>query len=194
LKRLKNKFGGGWHGMMRQLFKRGPDGIRYWEVWEGDGTVIIHRGRLGDGGETENLTIQPEQSAKEVIDREIEMARTEGYKFLRPPRKSNFVIRYGVEGLTRARYERKNERVWELVSQTLVRTANGYAYGDRISDDERTVDIHASVLDPPTAMATLVAALKRARLHKGVIIAYRGKDQQCRVLWPEGFQGTFLSL
>src|SRR5258708_37994557 len=123
--------------MLRQLYLRGPDGIRYWEAWDAEEAVVLHLGRLGDIGEVQRLALKPGQQAKDVIAGEFAKVRAQGYKLLRPPRKSNFVVRFGVEGVTRERYQRKTDRLWELVSRVLHGTANGYCLADAISDDEK---------------------------------------------------------
>jgi hypothetical protein len=177
--------------MLRQLYKHGPDGTRYWEAWEAGDAVILHRGQLGYAGEIQKLPLRPGQPAKDVIDGEAAKARAEGYKLLRPPRRSNLLVQYGVEGLTRARYERKKDRIWQMVNRALVETANGWCLADSISDDERTVTLQASVLDGPTAKDTIVAALKKAKVLKGAVVAYQHASKQWRVLWPETLRGAF---
>ena len=53
------------------------------------------------------------------------------------------------------------------------------------------MNVYCFVIDPIAAKDTIVAALQKAQLLAGAVIASQRGEEEPAVLWPDGFQGTF---
>jgi hypothetical protein len=85
-------------------------------------------------------------------------------------------------------FEKRNA-VEELLTDHLGWTGNGEVEGGET--EEGRMNIFCRVMDPQIAMRTLLEAFEEEGYLEGVVIALAPEGAEPRVLWPEGWSGTF---
>src|SRR5438876_461955 len=64
-------------GEIPTLYRRSAHQTTYWETWEGDTSIIVHTGTLGDPGRTTHLPRSA--TARHQVQTEVRQKRREGY-------------------------------------------------------------------------------------------------------------------
>jgi predicted DNA-binding WGR domain protein len=65
---------------MIKLYRKWQDGIHYWETWDHDGVHTIHWGKLGERGQSKELTNSLFRSATKAVQAQMEEKKAEGYQ------------------------------------------------------------------------------------------------------------------
>jgi len=174
---------------MLKLYRHDPDGVRYWEAWDAGDTVVAHWGGLGEAGDSQEVRIEPGETAETVIARESRAPRADGYHEIPVEDHSTVIVQYKTQGWGSPEDLQKRHRVEGILNESLGWTGNGHCDGGDIGSG--TINVYALVVDPYLAKNAIVAALKEDGLLEGALIAYRAPDDEYVILWPEDFQGEF---
>ena len=178
---------------MVKLYKRAGHQVQYWEAWKaGETTVTVHWGMLGETGNSKDVSVPRGKSAEDVIDRESQQPRSNGYEEISIDEHCGIIVQFKTEDAWGDTADLdKRYQVEDILNDCLGWTGNGHCDGGDIGSG--TINAYSFVVDPRLAKDAIVAALKKHGLIDGAIIAVqRGDDHE--VLWPDDFQGRFSTL
>lgn len=175
--------------VMTKLYKNSNGVINYYEAWDNDKEVIVHWGELGQVGEMKTIGVPAGKSAEGVIEEELTVARSQGYKEIDSQGHKTFVIQYKTETWGDEKDLEKRYKVENLVNECLGWTGNGHCDGGQIGSG--SMEIFAYVIDPRIACRNLIDKLEANGFLKGSIIAFENDDEEFVVLYPKDFQGEF---
>jgi hypothetical protein len=173
---------------MLKLYKSSEGSVRYWEAWEADSIVVLHRGVVGDTGETMNLQIGPGESGESIIEREAAIPRNQGFSEIPLELHSELVVQYRLANWGSPADLEKRHGVQDLLDDTLGWTGNGHCDGGDIGSG--SINAYSFVVDPEKAAEAVIDALERDGMLAGAVIAVR-ENADYRVLWPRDYDGKF---
>src|SRR5690242_12139451 len=119
---------------MLKLYRRDNGHTHYWEAWDArDGTVMVHSGVLGETGETRTVAIDDGDSADDVIERESEEPRFEGYEELDPDDHVELIVQHNTADAWGDGADLdKRHSVEGILNECLGWTGNGHCDGGDI--------------------------------------------------------------
>lgn len=173
--------------MFIKLYKNQSDALHYYEAWEDGKKVTIHWGELGQIGKSRTVIIGQGETAENVVEKELSLPRSQGYKEIDIDDHKMLVIQYKTETWGNEKDLDKRHKVEDLVNETLGWTGNGHCDGGQIGSC--SMEIFAYVVDPYIACKNLVTDLEDKGLLEGAIIAYENSDGEFAVLHPKDYQG-----
>lgn len=169
---------------MIKLYKTIQGAVHYCEAWEQGGEVILHRGLVGDQGETSIKRIPASRSPAQAIEDALSAARAEGFSEFSGQRQLVLQCPASAGG-TDADVEKRHE-IELLLNESLGWTGNGRCTGGDVVST--TINLYAEVVDTEAALQSLVPQLE-ADLSQCVIALV--VDSGYEVLWPKGHSGEF---
>ena len=144
---------------MLRLYKAEGGRTRYWEAWDVDGLVVIHRGVVGTRGETRRIPLGEGQDATAVIEAESGAARAQGFCTIDPDPERQVIVACDTTGFEPDEIVGMSRMLEELCNECLGWTGNGYcdspAYGGR------SLSVYCPVIDRDLAVEAVVAELRR---------------------------------
>ncbi len=182
--------------LLIKLYKNDGQTIRYWEAWawDDDRRVVVHWGTLGHNGETRELHLERNQDSEEIISRESEKPRAEGFQEIPLEAHATVVVQYRTEQWDSSEDPDKPNFVAVVVEDALNDclgwTGNGHCQGSEIGSG--TINVISFAVDPYLAKTAIVPALKQEGLLEGAVIAFRRGEEPYTVLWPEAFAAELL--
>ena len=177
---------------MLKLYKRTPKSIKYWEAWKGLNSpfIVIHYGTVGKKGRNRQVKIPSNVPSDKFIAEQSEPLRADGYAEAAPEEHTQVVLQYRTVDFTATTDELDaRHRVEDLLNECLGWTGNGHCDGGDAGS--YTINAFCWVIDHKIAGETIVEALRAADLLDNATIAYRGKDDIYRVMWPTDRQEPF---
>ncbi len=168
-----------------KLIKQDENDIFYWDIWVDGKTLVIHKGIVGDTGETEEMKLSLFQKAEKVMEKLAEEKHDEGYEYLDEDEIIELVVQFSYEEDDMVATLEKRHSVEDLMNECLGWTGNGYCDGGDIGSG--TANIINYVVDVEKALKTILEELSNNNLLEGVKIAYLNpKDDEYIALYPEG--------
>lgn len=174
---------------MLKLYKKEGDALRYWEAWVHEGELTVHWGTVGENGETRTMPLPPDEDPDLLVASEAADLVDQGYDEPEPDILVPLVLQYPVQGKGSAHDVAKRDAVDELCTDVLGWTGNGEVEGGELKPGR--MNLYLQVMDADVAARTLAEALDDEDLLEGAILAVVPEGQPPRVLWPQGFTGTF---
>ncbi|MGD0901913.1 MAG: hypothetical protein ABR924_03125 [Terracidiphilus sp.] len=178
--------------MMLKLYRTTERVTEYWEAWEDTPTrVIVHWGKIGEKGDSRKVSVKSGTRPSGIIKREAEPLRAAGFKTRRPEEHAQIVIQYKLEGWGSGKDHDRRVQVENLMNECLGWTGLGHCDGGDIGSG--TMNVFCDVVDAAVAALIVVSDLRENGQLEGAVIAARERngDDEYKVLWPEGFAGTF---
>lgn len=144
---------------MLKLYKITDAEGLYWETWQNGAVHTVHWGKLGERGESKEVT--PEslgRKPEEAIQEEIHAKVQEGYRPVAPEEHAVMLIEYAIEGMGTNDDLEKRHRLEERMDETLGWTGLGHCDGGSIGSG--TMEACCLVVDFDRAKAAVEADLK----------------------------------
>jgi len=180
------------HSRMIKLYRRLEEKTLYWEAWENQGVVTIHRGVVGDKGQAREIQLlQGDGDGVVVINEEAIAPRRDGFRELSEEEQISFVIQFRLDNWGSQEDLRKRHAVEDVMNECLGWTGNGHCDGGDIGSG--SINVYCFVIDPVIAATSTIEWLREKNLAEGVVIAYEKGDDYI-VLWPKDFVGEFSPL
>lgn len=175
---------------MIKLYKHVVAETHYWEAWDaGNGSVTVHWGVLGTQGESKDVPIPQNATADEIIDRESQTLRSNGYNTINIEEHVQLILQFKTQDAWGDTGDLdKRHSVEDILNECLGWTGNGHCDGGDIGSG--TINAYSFVVDPYLARDAIVVALKHEDLIDGAIIAIDNQDDY-KVLWPDDFSSEF---
>src|SRR5262249_34494343 len=114
---------------MLKLYKRGRNGVRYWEAWSLFGTVVVHEGKLGERGKERFRAPAEDQSAEQFIEEAARKPRAKGYVEIPRQERRQVVVQYRLETWGTPEDLEKARQVENLLNGCLGWSGNGRCTG-----------------------------------------------------------------
>ncbi|MBO9129867.1 hypothetical protein [Bacillus sp. 165] len=151
---------------------------QYWEVWNDEGILTVHYGKIGDIGKAEELEAD---NAEETMQKLAEEKLQEGYTYVEEDSLTEFVIQYQYEG---DEQEALDSRYYieEIMNECLGWTGNGFCGGGDMS--EGLMNIYCFVLNVNIATETIIEELEHQNALQGAVLAYCSSDDEFQVVYP----------
>jgi hypothetical protein len=172
-----------------RLYKREGDTLRYWEAWVDESGLTVHSGRVGEMGEHQTTPVPPDEDPDMVLAQAAEPLVDAGYDEPEPEALVSLVIQYPLQGKGTGHDFEKRNAVEELATDILGWTGNGEVEGGETQSGR--MNVFCRVMDPELSVRALLEALDEEDLLEGAVIALVSEEETPRVLWPEGWTGTF---
>ncbi len=156
----------------------------YWEVWEEPSGVVEHWGAVGQEGEVRSFG--PSEASFDAL---VDKARASGYA-----ERSEFHCLI-VQVPTAGGWPTNDEielrwRIESLLDDALGWVGNGHCDGGDAGSG--TMNVFCYVVDVEAGARTMIETLREHRLLERLLIAVDDpQTDTMKVLWPEGYQGTF---
>jgi hypothetical protein len=176
---------------MRLKVYRKLNGVtEYWESWQAAGEAFVHRGRIGDPGETQRFSMKEPGNARRVIE-EVEKVEKAGFKPISFEDCDQIVIHYRLEQWGSVEDHTRRVEIEDQMNACLGRTCLGYCDGGEIGSG--SVNVFCEVLDAAIAEPVIVNDLREHGKLEGAVIAKRERkgDDAYKVIWPKDFVGAF---
>lgn len=175
--------------MLIKLYKNQNGALHYYEAWDDGKKVTVHWGELGQVGESKTVTVRSGETVESLIERELSVPRSQGYKEIDIDDHQTLIIQYKTETWGDEKDLDKRHEVESLVNESLGWTGNGHCDGGQIGSG--SIEVFAYVIDPHIACRSLVNDIESKGLLEGAVIAYENDDEDFVVLHPKDFQGEF---
>ena len=105
---------------MLKLYKFIDNKKYYWETWpDKDGAHVLHWGLLGTTGDTDVINDTPSESAKDIIQSEIDKVLSLGYKEISQEEHVTLLIEYEVDGMGDGNDVEKRHQLEDRMNNTL---------------------------------------------------------------------------
>lgn len=166
---------------MCKLYKKVENELHYFEFWISDeNELTIHKGIVGDIGETNVITIGVGDLPLKIQMAKFESdCRQQGYDTV--ANLTELIIQYPCDKLIDL--EEKQEEVEVLMNECLGWTGNGHCDGGDI--DTKVMNIFCYVANKDIALETILETLRDNDLLENVIIAYADeKTEEFEMLYP----------
>jgi hypothetical protein len=173
---------------MLKLYRATDHGTEYWEAWATAAEITIHWGKLGEEGESREISIKAGVNPNDTIKSEAKPIRAAGFKPLKPSQLRSIVIQYKIDDHGSTADLDKRIAVEELMNERLGWTGLGHCDGGDIGTG--TMNIFCYVADTKVAESVIVRELKTHGFLDGAVIAERNGDD-AEVLWPSDRKGAF---
>ena len=134
---------------MIKLYKREPGSVLYWEAWENQGVVTIHRGVVGERGQTREIQVGGGREAGSIIDEEAAAPRRDGFRELSNEEQVSFVIQYRLDNWGSGEDLKKRHAVENVMNECLGWTGNGHCDGGDIGSG--SINVWCFVVEPTSA-------------------------------------------
>ncbi len=174
---------------MLRLYKKEGDTLRYWEAWVHEDKLTVHQGVVGEMGEQQETPVPAEEDPDMVIAQAAEPLVDQGYDEPDPETMAPLVIQYPLQGKGTGLDFKKRHSVEEVLTDALGWTGNGEVEGGETQPGR--MNVFCRVMDIDIALRTFLEVLDDEELLEGAIIALVHEDEEPRVLWPEGYSGSF---
>jgi hypothetical protein len=174
--------------LLIKFYRKDADGVRYWEAWDDNDKLVIHSGKLGDQGETQERPLPPLTPLDQAIQADLNQIRLEGYIELSTDDHFQLVVQYRLGSWGESGDLEKRHDVEERLNQCLGWTGNGHCDGGDIGSG--TINAYCFVVDPYLARDVIVEDLRRNNFLEGAVIAIDRQDA-FEVIWPPDFSGEF---
>lgn len=177
---------------MIKLYKKTAQGTLYWEAWDdGNSSVVIHWGSLGQTGKSKDIPLPKNKSAEEIIDKEKQPQIANGYQEIELT--AVIIIKYKCDGFGTKEDLEKRYAVEDFMNEHLGWTGNGHCDGGDIGSG--SFSIYCNVVDTKIAAQTTIEALRKEDLLDGATIAtkevFGNLDEKYVVHWPPDYSGEF---
>jgi hypothetical protein len=127
-------------------------------VWEADGQVVVHRGTVGERGETEHCQLAEGQAPNVAIDAQVASARAQGYETLSPDPERQVVVACDTMGYDPDEITASARVLEVLCNECLAGSGNGYCDGPTYGHNR--VSVFCPVVNREMAVAAVIAALR----------------------------------
>lgn len=145
-------------------------------------------GDVGDRGESRTVSLKRNQSSEDVIAREADKYRAEGYRELQDGEEYTVLIQYRVDGWGTAEDLDKRHEIEQLLNEVLGWTGNGNCDGGDIGSG--TMNVCCLVVNPYLASQAIVEELRKSNHLEGAVIALEREDS-FEVLHPQAHDTKF---
>ena len=167
---------------MIKLIKTTTSNIHYWEVWQNNTSLVIHKGVVGNLGQQSQIDVQPDQQPQRMDDL-AQQVTANGYKAVSVDDLTDIVIQYRVAGFGTKSDLNKRTQIQDLLDQCLGWTGNGHCDGGDIGSG--TMNIFCYVIAVDKAIVTVTAELEKYGYLNGAVIAVETEDEYVAV-YPRG--------
>lgn len=142
---------------MLKLYKNLDCQLHYWETWDKDEkTGMVHWGRVGDKGESEELSSGLFSSFRSKIQKLVDEKISEGYEQFEGL--YTLLIEYAVDGMGSTEDLEKRHRLQARMDETLGWTGLGHCDGGSIGSG--SMEVCCFVVDFETAKRVIENDLK----------------------------------
>lgn len=180
---------------MIKLYKRKPDGLHYWEIWQDGAELVTHWGAVGTMGESKNAKLKRGEDVETAMERAAEAVLREGFSELEP--EFELAIQFKCDGFGTPADLDKRHQIEQWMNNALGWTGLGHCDGGDIGSG--TANIFSYVVDGKLAAAVAVAVLREQKALEGVTVAFHRIDydddgeggSDYEVFWPEGSTEPF---
>ncbi|MBU1220692.1 WGR domain-containing protein [Myxococcota bacterium] len=141
---------------MVRLYKAKQGTLHYWEAWEDSGAVIVHWGKIGEKGKSEEIRGFKTEEFQQIIKKKVAKKVGEGFEEIDEEEMSILVIEYKSDGIEENldKYDRIEEAINDILG------CNGLGYCDGNSVGAGTMEIACFVVDFEIARKILKKELK----------------------------------
>jgi hypothetical protein len=177
---------------MLKLYRTRDGVTEYWEAWEESGSkATLHWGKLGEKGESREVSSMFGTSASKLIERESKPLWAAGYKPVSDEQMAQVVIQFKIDGMGTKLDMDREQLIEGLMNECLGWTGLGNCDGHDIGSG--TLNIFCDVVDGPASEQIVIDCLKENRQLDGAVIALRERvgDESYIVFWPKDFVGEF---
>lgn len=167
---------------MLKLYKQTEDATHYFEIWiNDDKTLTIHKGKLGEVGETENIETK-DLPADVLLNKYVSEQKEVEYQELEDL--TELIVQYSYEeGVNETELIETRDYIESLFNNCLGWTGNGHCDGGDIGSG--TMNIFCYVVDKNIAIHTILEALEEENLLDNLKIAYADeKTEEYIGLYP----------
>ena len=173
---------------MLKLYKRDGNRVQYWEAWNHDNIIVVHRGIVGTRGESVRKRLRRGRDAETLVAELALEPRGQGYRELDRDEHTTFVVHYRCDGWGSAEDLEKRYLVEDAMNECLGWTGNGHCDGGDIGSG--SINVFCFVVDPHLAVRAAIEDFRQRELLEGAVMAYRRREDDFTVIWPEDFNGT----
>jgi hypothetical protein len=173
---------------MIKLYKNDGTSYHYWEAWDHNRHITFHQGKLGRTGHTYREPLHFWQKAASLIERAAEPVRARGFHEIPLEHHAELIVQYRTLSWGGPADLEKRHRVEGVLNECLGWTGNGHCDGGDIGSG--TINAFSFVVDPHIGAKSIAAALRKAGLIEGVVIAY-ALDDGFEVLYPKNHRAAF---
>lgn len=167
---------------MLKLYKQTKDATHYFEIWiNDDKTLTIHKGKLGEVGETENIETK-DLPADVLLNKYVSEQKEVEYQELEDL--TELIVQYSYEeGVNETELIETRDYIESLFNNCLGWTGNGHCDGGDIGSG--TMNIFCYVVDKNIAIHTILEVLEEENLLDNLKIAYADeKTEEYIGLYP----------
>jgi predicted DNA-binding WGR domain protein len=144
---------------MLKLHKLIDGKLHYWEIWDTqEKSAIIHWGKVGEPGESQELKSGFLSDYKKTVQKEISRKRNEGYEEIADDDHAFLEIEYMVDGFGTEEDLDKRHRLEEMMDDFLGWSGLGYCDGGSIGSG--TMEVGCVVVDFEIAKKAIEDHLK----------------------------------
>ena len=156
---------------MLKLYRRDAEGLFYWEAWEAEGAIGIHRGRVGSPGETGHVPLEEGENPSRRIWLESAAPRAEG--FAEWPVGDLTQVTLWVPAL-RTLDASVGEPAWPFVVRMLSEALGSRGLGHCAGFDPGRQAFVVLTVDPELAVPLLREGLASDDLVEGLVVTVEG--------------------
>lgn len=162
---------------MVKLYNKSNNETCYFEIWiNEDKTLTIHKGILGEVGETENLDVREKALPLDALfSKYISQQKELGYEEIEDLTELIIQYSYGKESSQKELSE-KRDHIESLSNNCLGWTGNGHCDGGDIGSE--TMNIFCYVIDKDIAIHTILEVLEDEGLLDNLKIAYADEQTE----------------
>jgi hypothetical protein len=177
---------------MLKLYHRGASPPRYWQAWADGEFVTIHRGIVGERGESERHKIELNHSAETVINEAAALARAEGFTELDKTELHEVVVQFIMEDQDLAELESEEDKLEFIQSlknqcnQCLGWSGNGRCDGGDLG--RTSLNLFCQVVVASLAVSALAEYWERMGSSDEFLIGQREGDKM-EVIYPDDMLG-----
>ena len=162
---------------MMKLYKQSEGSTRYFEVWiNEDNTITIHKGTLGEVGETETIETRKNDLPSNItLAKYVSEQKQIGYE--EHEDLTEFIVQYSYDkDADQAELTEKRDYLESLFNNCLGWTGNGHCDGGDIGLG--TMNIFCYVVDKNIAVHTILEVLEEEDLMENLKIAYADESTE----------------
>lgn len=173
---------------MQKLYKPQGDGLHYFEGWKRGDVAVIHQGRVGDRGTTQELRPTNGESVDSILGRELASAEHTGFTTLSDGAFSSLVVQYDVSEWETDEALEFRHLVEEVLSDALGWVGVGHCDGGDIGQGK--INVWCKVVNSELGKQAVLDGLRSRELLEDVVVAVQAGSGYSPV-YPPDFAGRF---